>query len=100
MLRVKRLLFQHHAQRFTFEGATAEPLTIEPGEEGFVIPVLATGGPCAPNWSDNGAEWTDSIQLRYRYRGHERTEWYSMPVVIGIVCGDPKGMVESAVGPR
>jgi hypothetical protein len=40
------------------------------------------------------------MQLRYRYRGHERTEWYSMPVVIGIVCGNPKGMVDSAVGLR
>jgi hypothetical protein len=100
MLRVKRLLFQHDPHRMTFSGATEEPLTIEPGDEGFVIPVLETGGPCAPNWTDNGAESWDSIHLRYRYRGHERTEWYSMPVVIGIVCGDPKTMVDGALGTR
>ena len=98
MFRVKRLLFQHDPHRMTFAGATEEPLTIEPGDEGFVIPVLETGGPCAPNYTDNGAEASDSIQLRYRYRGHERTEWYSMPVVIGIVCGDPGKMVASAAG--
>jgi len=98
MLRLKQLLFQHDPRGMTLEGATQEPLTIEPGQYGFVIPVLETGGPCAPNYVDNGAEETDSIHLRYRYRGHERTEWYSMPVVIGIVCGDPGNMVDSATG--
>jgi hypothetical protein len=89
MGRIRHLLMQHSRNRF-LAGATEEPLTIQPGRDGYVIPVFETGGPCRSHWSTNGGESFDRIHLRYTYRGHAHTEWYAMPVVVGIVCGDPK----------
>jgi hypothetical protein len=99
MVRFTRLLMQHKPQTFSFVGATAEPLTIEPGGFGVVVPVLETGGPCRTHYSAGSGEGTDAIHLRYSYRGVERTEWFTMPVVIGMVCGDPKPWIDNAATP-
>ena len=37
---------QHNPRSYSFVGATSEPLTIEPGGYGLVVPVIETGGPC------------------------------------------------------
>ena len=99
MARVTRLLLQHKPNSYGFDGATEAPLTIAPGKDGFVIPVIETGGPCRRHYSKSGGEAFDSIHLRYRYRGRERTEWYSMPFVVGIVCGNPKRWIDGVVSP-
>jgi len=97
MMRVRRMLFQHDPQTFSFVGATPEPLTIAPGRSGVVVAVIETGGPCRAHFSRNSGESFDSIRLRYSYRGRERTESYSLPVVVGMVCGNPKRWVDDAV---
>jgi hypothetical protein len=98
MVRFTRLLMQHKPQTYSYVGATAEPLTIEPGGSGVVVPVLETRGPCRTHYSPGSGEETDVIRLRYSYRGVERTEWFSMPVVVGMVCGNPKTWVDRAIG--
>ena len=65
----------------------------------MVVPVLETGGPCRTHYSPGSGEGTDAIHLRYSYRGVERTAWFTMPVVIGVVCGDPKPWIDNAVTP-
>src|SRR5262245_35631178 len=97
MMHVRRLLMQDNPRTFSPVGATAEPLTIAPGESGVVVPVIETGGPCRAHFSPNSGESFDSIRLRYSYRGRERTESYSLPVVVGMVCGNPKRWVDQAV---
>jgi len=97
MMHIRRLLFQHNPRSFSHVGATPDPLTIEPGRSGVVVPVIETDGPCRATYSPGGAEGLESIQLRYSYRGEERTEWYPLPVVIGMFCGDPKLWVDVAV---
>ncbi len=99
MAPVRRLLLQHKPRNYTFDGASEAALTIEPGSDAFVIPVIETDGPCRRHYSENGGESFDSIHLRYRYRGRERTEWYSMPFVVGIVCGNPKLWIDRVVSP-
>ena len=97
MMHIRRMLFQHNPRSFSFAGATEEPLTIAAGRSGVVVPVIETDGPCMSNHSANSGEGLESIQLRYSYRGAERTAWYSLPVVIGMVCGNPKQWVDGAV---
>lgn len=99
MMHVRRLLMQHNPRSYSFVGATSEPLTIEPGGYGLVVPVIETGGPCRGNYSPGGGESFDTIRLRYSYRGPERTDVYSMPVVVGTVCGNPKRLIDNAVTP-
>jgi hypothetical protein len=93
MGRIGHVLMQHAPNRYTLAGATEKPLTIQPGRDGYLIPVYETGGPCRPHWSPNSAESFDRIHLRYTYRGARHTEWYEMPVVVGIVCGSPKAYI-------
>ena len=99
MAPIRRLLFQPKPQNYTLDGATEAPLTIEPGKDAFLIPVIETGDPCRRHYSKGGSQSFDSIHLRYRYRGRERTEWYSMPFVVGIVCGNPKFVIDRVVSP-
>jgi hypothetical protein len=37
--------------------------------------------------------------LKYTYRGSHRTTTYSLPVVVGIYCGNPRSLVDNAVTP-
>jgi hypothetical protein len=94
MGRIRHLLMQHSRNRYILAGATQAPLTIQPGRDGLVIPVYETGGPCRSHWEAGSGESFDRIHLRYTYKGSQHTEWYSMPVVIGIVCGDPKKFID------
>jgi hypothetical protein len=94
MMRITGLRFQHRPNAFTFAGATAEPLVIEPGGSGYVIPILETRGRCP---AQGAGEAFDSVQLKYTYRGSHRVADYALPVVVGIECGNPKALVDSAV---
>jgi len=99
MMHIRHVLMQHKPNDYTFDGASSKPLTIEPGGNGFLIPIIETAGPCGANYSRGGGESFDTIHLRYSYRGGERTEWYSLPMVIGMVCGNPKRWVDNVVAP-
>ncbi len=90
---------QHKPQTVSYVGATAEPLTIEPGGFGVVVPVLETGGPCRTHYSPGSGRGDRRDSLEVLVPGLERTEWFTMPVVIGVVCGDPKPWVDNAVTP-
>jgi hypothetical protein len=100
MMRIERLLFQHEPNSFTMAGATTEPLAIEAGQHGVLIPVVQTGDPCRAHYEASSSESFDAIHLRYRYRGKERTERFSLPVVIGMFCGNPEPWLDRAVSPR
>ena len=95
MMRIAGLQMQHKPNAAVFAGATSEPLLIEPGGFGYVIPILETRGSC----HSQGAESFDSVQLKYTYRGAQRTATYSLPVVVGIYCGNPKSLVDNAITP-
>jgi hypothetical protein len=100
MMRIERVLFfQHKPNTFTMAGATTEPLTIEPGRRGLLIPIVETRGPCRANYEANSSEEFDTIRLRYRYRGKERTERFSLPVVIGMFCGNPEPWLDRVGSP-
>ena len=62
-----------------------------------MIPVLETRGRCGASFRAGGSEELDSIRLDYSYRGDRKTESYSLPVVVGIVCGSPKLLLDSVV---
>ena len=100
MLRFTRLLMQHKPQTYSYFGATAEPLTIEPGGSGVMVPVIETGGSCRTHHSPGSGEETDAIHLRYPYRGVERTEWFcDAGLCVGMVCRNfPKPWVDRAIG--
>ena len=97
MLHITGLQMQHRPNTMALAGATSEPLTIPPGGLGYVIPVLDTRGRCGASFSAGGSEELDSIRLDYSYRGDRKTESYSLPVVVGIVCGSPKLLLDSVV---
>jgi hypothetical protein len=96
MMRITGLQLQHKPNAAVLAGATSEPLVIEPGGFGYVIPILETRGSCP---SQGAGESFDSVQLKYTYRGSQRTATYSLPVVVGIYCGNPKSLVDNAVTP-
>ena len=97
MLHITGLQMQHRPNTMALAGATSEPLTIPPKGLGYVIPVLETRGHCRASFSAGGSEEFDSIQLDYSYRGNRKTESYSLPVIVGIVCGSPKLLMDSVV---
>jgi hypothetical protein len=99
MTPIRRLLLQHKPGSYSRDGATEAPLTIAPGKDGFVIPVIETGGPCRRHFAANSGESFDQVHLRYRYRGRDRTEWYSLPFTVTTVCGNPKLVIEQITSP-
>jgi hypothetical protein len=96
MMRIIGVQMQHKPNAAVLAGATSEPLVIEPGGFGYVIPILETRGSCP---SQGAGEGFDSVRLNYTYRGSHRTATYSLPVVVGIYCGNPKSLVDNAVTP-
>jgi hypothetical protein len=96
MMRIIGLQMQHKRNAAVLAGATSEPLVIEPGGFGYVIPILETRGRCP---AQGAGEGFDSVRLKYTYRGSHRTATYSLPVVVGIYCGNPKSLVDNAVTP-
>jgi hypothetical protein len=96
MMRITGLQMQHKSNAAVLAGATAEALVIKPGGFGYVIPILKTGRSCPFKGASEGF---DSVQLQYTYRGSHRTTTYSLPVVVGIYCGNPKPLVDNAVTP-
>jgi len=95
MARVTGMRFQHRRNAYVLEGATSDPLVIEPRGTGFVIPVVQTGASC----TRDAEEYFDSIKLRYSYRGKQTTERYSLPVVVGIACRNARRLVDGVVTP-
>ena len=91
-LRYAGLQAQHRPFAYVFAGATSEPLTIPPDAWGYVIPTMMTGARC--QMDSGGAEVFQNVTLKYSYRGTKRTEDYALPAVIGIVCGNPKQVVD------
>ena len=96
MFRITGLQMQHRPNAMVLAGATSEPLVIPPNGVGYVIPMLETTAKC---FSPGTGEYFDSIQLKYTYRGSHRTATYSLPVVVGIYCGNPRPLVDDAVTP-
>lgn len=87
---------QHRPNTYTFAGATSEALMIPPGGYGYLISTLETGARC--NMVEGGGEVRGSVTLKYSYRGVHRTQDYSLPVVIGIVCSNPQQVVDQMFG--
>jgi len=97
MMRIVGLQMQHRPNAMVLAGATAKPLVIEPRGLGYVIPILETRDGRCP--APGAGEGLDSVQLKYTYRGSHRTANYSLPVVVGLYCGNPKSLVDSVVTP-
>jgi len=95
--RITGLQLQHRPRYAGLAGATSEPLTIPPDGFGLVIPVLETQARC--NLVPGGAQTFDSVTLKYSYRGGHKTQVYPMPMVVGMVCGDPRRVVDQMLGP-
>ena len=83
---------QHRPNEYSLAGSTSGPLTIPPGGHGYVIPTMETGARC--HGEAGSGEFFESVRLKYSYRGKHKTQDYSMPAVIGIVCGNPKQFVD------
>jgi hypothetical protein len=96
-LGVTRLQMQHRPNTYSFAGATSRPLTIPSDGYGYLIATIETGDRC--NLVDGGAEIMGSVRLEYSYRGVHRTQGYSLPMVIGIVCRNPQQVVAQMFGP-
>jgi hypothetical protein len=96
-LRYASLQLQHRPNAYVLAGSTSEPLTIPPDGYGYVIPTMETGARCYMD--AGGAEVFQTVSLKYSYRGKNRTEDYSLPAVIGIVCNRPKQVIDQVLGP-
>jgi hypothetical protein len=96
MMRITGLQMQHRPNAVVLAGVTSKPLVIEPGGFGYVVPILETRGSCTAHGT---SEAFDSVQLKYTYRGAHRTTDYSLPVVVGVYCGNPKSLIDNVVTP-
>jgi hypothetical protein len=89
------LLMQHRPNWVTFRGVTAKPLTIQPGGDAYVVPVMATGAKCY--LLDGGVAVFKSVTLKYSYKGQQRTQEYTLPAAIGMVCSHPERIVNGII---
>lgn len=96
--KVVGLQMQHRPNSSIFKGATSEPLTIEPGDSAFVIPVLRTGSRC--NLVGGGASILTAVRLRYSYlRVFHKEQELVLPMRVGMVCRNPQQVVDRMLGP-
>ncbi len=96
--KIAGIQMQHKPNWHIFKGATSEPLTIEPGDFGYVIPVLRTGARC--NMVAGGESILSAIWLEYSYLGaFHRTQELVLPMRIGMVCNKPQQVVDRMLGP-